>query len=112
MDVTTMIDATTARIIPHGDIDHTAMPKLRAVIDALPRDVTELVWDLNDTPFLDSAGLHLLTDPSPAGTPQRRTRVTGLGPQPQELFRTAEELFPYLELSSLLPNGRPQAAAS
>ncbi|MFF7342068.1 STAS domain-containing protein [Streptomyces sp. NPDC008163] len=111
MNVTTMIDATTARIIPHGDIDHTALPKLRAVIDALPRDVTELVWDLNDTPFLDSAGLHLLTDPTPAGTPQRHTRVTGLGPQQWELFRTAEELFPHLGLSSLLQDGRLQAAA-
>ncbi|MEV6263964.1 STAS domain-containing protein [Streptomyces sp. NPDC051784] len=110
MNVTTMIDATTARIIPHGEIDHTALPKLRAVIEALPHDVTELVWDLHDTPFLDSAGLHLLTDPPPTGTPQRRTQVTALQTQPLQFLRTAETLFPHLDLTALLPGAHPRAA--
>ncbi|MFD9286844.1 STAS domain-containing protein [Streptomyces sp. NPDC060030] len=112
MNVTTLIDATSATIIPHGEIDHTTLPKLRAVVAALPRDVAEVVWDLKDTPFIDTAGLHLLVDPPPADVPPRRATVTGMQPQPLRVLRTAAELFPTLEFARLLPEARQHGAAA
>ncbi|MFC8226489.1 STAS domain-containing protein [Streptomyces sp. NPDC057287] len=111
MDTTTMIEGTTARITPHGEIDHDSLPELRAAAAALPPGVTEVVWDLHDTPFVDTAGLHLLTDPRPADSPRRRTTVTGMQTQPLELLRTAAELFPTLEFAHMVPETRQQAAA-
>ncbi|MFJ4126506.1 STAS domain-containing protein [[Kitasatospora] papulosa] len=110
MHVTTMIDATTAMIIPDGDLDHTALPKLHAVLAALPQDVTEVVWDLQNTPFMDTAGLHLLVDPQPAAGP-RRTTVTGIRPQPLALLHTAAEVFPTLGFTELLADAQPSQAA-
>ncbi|MEU5656846.1 STAS domain-containing protein [Streptomyces sp. NPDC047737] len=110
MHVTAMIDATTARIIPHGEIDHDTLPKLRAVLAALPQDVTEVIWDLQDTPFIDTAGLHLLIDPQPVNRP-RRTTVTAMPSQPLELLRTAAEVFPTFGFGELLPEARTQDAA-
>ncbi|MET9593067.1 STAS domain-containing protein [Streptomyces sp. NPDC006516] len=110
MHVTAMIDATTARILPHGEIDHETLPELRAVLSALPQDVTEVIWDLRNTPFIDIAGLHLLIDPQTADSP-RRTTVTAMPMQPLELLRTAAEVFPTLGFAELLPEARPQDAA-
>ncbi|MFF5899685.1 hypothetical protein ACFY8O_27675 [Streptomyces argenteolus] len=111
MNITTMIEGTTARIVPHTAIDQDTLPLLRATAAALPQWVTEVVWDLHDTPFMDLAGLHLLTDPEPAGRPPRRTAVTGMRPQPQELLRVAAELFPPLRFPRQLPGARPHQAA-
>ncbi|MEV0239943.1 STAS domain-containing protein [Streptomyces sp. NPDC050674] len=84
------IDGTTAHIRPCGEIDHDTLPPLRAAADALPSQVTELQWDLTDTPFMDVAGLHLLF-PTICG-PDRRTTVAGLGAQPLWLLLTAASL--------------------
>ncbi|WP_308033457.1 hypothetical protein [Streptomyces solaniscabiei] len=78
---TTTIDGTSARITVCGDIDYDTLPPLRAAADALPAQVTDLLWDLNQTAFMDVAGLHLLFTPVPSGSGLvRRTTVTGLHP--------------------------------
>ncbi|MEV5864028.1 hypothetical protein AB0L83_30430 [Streptomyces sp. NPDC052071] len=110
MHVTTLIDATTACIIPDGEIDQGALPKLHAVLEALPQDVTELVWDLQSTPFMDMAGLHLLVDPQPPTHPRHIT-VTGMHPQPLHLLHTAAQVFPTLGFTELLPDARAHEAA-
>ncbi|WP_346010906.1 hypothetical protein [Streptomyces sp. SID5606] len=85
MNITTTIDGTRARISPHGEIDYTVLPPLRAAAAALPVSVTDLLWDLREAPFMDVAGLHLFFDPATHGSPLLRTTVTGLGPQPRRL---------------------------
>ncbi|MEV6263029.1 hypothetical protein AB0M42_20095 [Streptomyces sp. NPDC051784] len=111
MNVTTMIDGTTARITLHGDIDHDTLPTIRAAAAELPPNTTDLIWDLRYTPFMDTAGLHLFTDPDPDAGPERRTTLFGLQPQPLELIRTAADLFPMCEFACLLPEaGRREAA--
>ncbi|MEW1681780.1 hypothetical protein [Streptomyces sp. NPDC093594] len=60
MNVTTTLDGTTARIRTHGEIDFDTLPLLRAAAAALPWQVSDLQWDLSETPFTDIAGLHLL----------------------------------------------------
>ncbi|WP_314225357.1 hypothetical protein [Streptomyces zaehneri] len=102
MHITTMIVGTAARITPHGAIDHDTLPALRAAAAALPPNVTVVTWDLHDAPFMDVAGLHLLTDRRPPDGPPRQTAVTGLAPQPLRLLRLAAELFPALEFGRLL----------
>ncbi|MER7721448.1 STAS domain-containing protein [Streptomyces flaveolus] len=103
---TTTIDGTSARITVRGDIDHDTMPPLRAAADALPAHVTDLLWDLNHTAFMDVAGLHLLFTPTPPGSDtNRRTTVTGLRPQPLRLLRLAADLHPNtFDLVRLLPD--------
>ncbi|MFF9497904.1 STAS domain-containing protein [Streptomyces flaveolus] len=91
---TTTIDGTSARITVLGDIDYDTLPPLRAAADALPANVTDLLWDLHQTAFMDLAGLHLLFTPAPSGHPDRRTAVTGLRPQPLRLLRLAADLHP------------------
>ncbi|MEU3662485.1 STAS domain-containing protein [Streptomyces sp. NPDC032940] len=91
----TCIHGTSARITVRGDIDHDTLPPLRAAADALPPQVTDLLWDLNRTAFMDVAGLHLLFTSIPSGSgPSRRTSVTGLRPQPLRLLRLAADLYP------------------
>ncbi|MFC8230265.1 STAS domain-containing protein [Streptomyces sp. NPDC057287] len=111
MHITTALDGSTARITPHGAIDHDTAPALRTALAALPVSVTRVVWDLHDVPFMDSAALHLLTDPHPANAPSRQMTVTGLEPQAAELLRTAAELFPTLEIAGLLPDEPARRAA-
>ncbi|SEE42276.1 STAS domain-containing protein [Streptomyces sp. 2131.1] len=90
MDITTAVTGTSARITPRGDIDSDALAPLRAAADALPPHVTDVQWDLHDTPFMDVSGLHLLL---PA-TAQRRATVTGLRPQPLRLLLLAADINP------------------
>ncbi|MER6847041.1 STAS domain-containing protein [Streptomyces flaveolus] len=106
---TTTIDGTSARITPCGDIDYDTLPPLRAAADALPAHVTDLLWDLNHTAFMDVAGLHLLFTPTPPGSgPHRRTTVTGLRPQPHRLLLLAADLNPAtFNLLRLLPDTPP-----
>ncbi|MFE2058019.1 STAS domain-containing protein [Streptomyces sp. NPDC059446] len=111
MHITTALDGTTARITPHGAIDHDTAPALRAALAALPMSVTRVVWDLHGVPFMDSAALHLLTDPQPADGPSRQVAVTGLEPQAAVLLRTAAGLFPTLHIADLLPDEPARRAA-
>ncbi|MFD8275946.1 STAS domain-containing protein [Streptomyces flaveolus] len=95
MNITTTIDGTSARITPCGDIDYDTLPPLRAAADALPVHVTDLLWDLTHTAFMDVAGLHLLFTSAPSGNgPHRRTTVTGLRRQPYRLLLLAADLNP------------------
>ncbi|MEU6106582.1 hypothetical protein, partial [Streptomyces flaveolus] len=105
MNITTTIDGTSARITVRGEIDYDTMSPLRAAADGLPPQVTDLLWDLNHTAFMDVAGLHLLFTPSPSGSgPVRRTTVRGLRPQPLRLLLLAAELRPAtFDLTRLLP---------
>ncbi|MFZ4185396.1 STAS domain-containing protein [Streptomyces sp. R17] len=75
MNVTTTLDGgTTARIPAHGEIDFDTLPLLRAAVTALLPQMSDLQWDLSDTPFMDIAGLHLLFSPTLCtGTPRGRT---------------------------------------
>ncbi|MEW2515385.1 hypothetical protein [Streptomyces sp. NPDC046870] len=75
MNITTAT-GTSARITPRGDIDHDTLPSLRAA-DALPAHVTDLTGNLQHTPFMDVAGLHLLFGSAAPDGPNRRTTVTG-----------------------------------
>ncbi|MFD9404789.1 ANTAR domain-containing protein [Streptomyces sp. NPDC060011] len=98
MRITTMIDGAFARITPHGPIDHEALPELRAAVAVLPYEVTSVVWDLSDVPFMDVAGLHLLFGRPPEDIPEPPTAaVTGLGPQPLRLLQLAAQTYPPLE---------------
>ncbi|MGC0211886.1 STAS domain-containing protein [Streptomyces levis] len=107
MNVTTTLDGTTARIRAHGEIDFDSLPLLRAAATALPSQVSDLQWDLSDTPFMDIAGLHLLFSPT-ISSPHRRTTVTGLGRQPLWLLLTAADVNPgVFDLSRLLPDIPP-----
>ncbi|MGW4275182.1 STAS domain-containing protein [Streptomyces seoulensis] len=106
MDITTTIDGTSARIIPRGDIDYDTLPPIRAAVDALPTHVTDLLWDLNHTPFMDLAGLHLLF--TPTRTPGWSTTVTGLHPQPLRLLLLATDIQPHaFDLTRLIPDTPP-----
>ncbi|MFD7691594.1 hypothetical protein [Streptomyces sp. NPDC059781] len=110
MNITTVIDGTSARITPYGDIDFDALPPLRAAADALPAHVTDLMWDLNHTAFMDTAGLHLLFTPRPSDVPDRRTTATGLRRQPLRLLLLAADLHPAtFDLTRLLPDTPPTA---
>ncbi|MFE6764606.1 STAS domain-containing protein [Streptomyces sp. NPDC057689] len=91
MDITTAVTGTSARITPCGDIDSDALAPLRAAADALPPHVTDVQWDLHDTPFMDVSGLHLLL---PASAAQRRVTVTGLRSQPLRLLLLAADINP------------------
>ncbi|MCM2388199.1 STAS domain-containing protein [Streptomyces albipurpureus] len=103
MRVTTMIDGTAAWITPHGEIDHHTVPALRATAAALPHEVTEVTWDLQDATFMDVSGLNLLCDQQRQDSPIHRISVTGLAPQQLRLLGLAAELFPTLRFPRLLP---------
>jgi anti-anti-sigma regulatory factor len=108
MNITTVIDGTSARITLRGDIDFDTLPPLRAATDALPAHVTDLLWDLNHTSFMDVAGLHLLFPPAPVSGPDRRTTVTGLRRQPRRLLLLAADVHPdTFDLARLLPDMPP-----
>jgi hypothetical protein len=108
MDITTVIDGAYARITPRGDIDFSTLPLLRTAADALPAHVSDLLWDVHHTPFMDVAGLHLFFTPAPPGAPARRTSVTGLRRQPLRLLLLASDLHPAIfDLSRLLPDTLP-----
>ncbi|MFE9499086.1 STAS domain-containing protein [Streptomyces collinus] len=94
MNITTTSDGTTARITPRGDIDFDTLPPLRAAADTLPVQVTDLLWDLSHTRFMDIAGLHLLFTPAQPDGRGRRTMVTGLRPQPLRLLLLAADTNP------------------
>nr|WP_086021412.1 STAS domain-containing protein [Streptomyces zinciresistens] len=114
MITTTTIDGTTARVRPYGAIDHDTLPAVREAVTALPLQVTDVVWDMRDVPFMDAAGLHLLTD-TPAGPrrhPARRTAaVERLTPQPLWLLHLAAALFPTAGFDRLLAEIPPYQAA-
>ncbi|WP_037684270.1 STAS domain-containing protein [Streptomyces griseus] len=111
MNITTTIDTTSARITMRGDIDFDTLPSLRAAADALPAHVTDLLWDLNHTPFMDIAGLHLLFTPTPHDGPNRRATVTGLRGQPLRLLLLAADLHPAtFDLTRLLSDAPPTAS--
>ncbi|WP_081236418.1 STAS domain-containing protein [Streptomyces viridosporus] len=108
MNITTTIDGTSARIALRGDIDFDTLPPLRAAAQALPAHVTDLMWDLNHTAFMDTAGLHLLFAPVSPDGPDRRTTVTGLRQQPLRLLLLAADLYPAtFDLARLFPDTPP-----
>ncbi|MEU9521665.1 STAS domain-containing protein [Streptomyces sp. NPDC048224] len=105
MNVTTTIDGTRASLTPHGDIDFDTLSSLRAAVDALPDHVTDLLWDLHHTPFMDVAGLHLLFGPAPRGGVDRTTTVTGLRPQALRMLLLATDVHPtVIDISRLFPD--------
>lgn len=91
MHITTEIHGAGATLTPHGDIDFQHLAQLRDSVSRLPSAVTEVAWDLRDAPFVDVAGLHLL---SARGEPARATSLTNLRPQPRRLLLVASEIFP------------------
>ncbi|MFE7385808.1 STAS domain-containing protein [Streptomyces zhihengii] len=91
MNITTEIRGTAATLTPRGDIDFQHLDQLRATLHRLPPSVTNVAWDLRDAPFVDVAGLDLLSTPS---DPQRATSLTNLQPQHRRLLTIACELFP------------------
>ncbi|PWI43022.1 STAS domain-containing protein [Streptomyces sp. ICBB 8177] len=93
MYTTTRIDGGNASITPHGDIDYETLPSLLDATRALPVTVTAVVWDLHDVPFMDVAGLHLLSDRRPGST----VTLLGLRPQSQRLLHLAARVFPAAE---------------
>ncbi|MFF8406200.1 STAS domain-containing protein [Streptomyces sp. NPDC014846] len=108
MNVTTVIDGPTARITPRGDIDFDTLSPLRTAADTLPAHVSDLLWDLSQTPFMDLAGLHLLFTPTSTEGPGRRTSVTGLRAQPLRLLLLAADTSPAaFDLARLLPDTLP-----
>ncbi|SFY52367.1 hypothetical protein [Streptomyces sp. F-1] len=108
MNITTRIDGTFARLSPCGEIDFATLPPLRAAVDALPPQVTDLQWDLTLTPFMDVAGLHLLFTPTTSSGHKRRATVTGLHTQPLSLLLMAADVHPTaFDLSRLLPDTPP-----
>ncbi|MEU6682804.1 STAS domain-containing protein [Streptomyces sp. NPDC046832] len=109
MNITTTIDGTSASIYPSGEIDLDTLPPLRAVVDALPPQVTDLQWDLTGTTFMDVTGLNFLFARAPHDSaPGRRATVTGLNHQPLELLVLAAEVHPTaFELSRLIPETPP-----
>ncbi|MEV5106494.1 STAS domain-containing protein [Streptomyces massasporeus] len=114
MNITTTIDGTSARISPSGEIDLDTLPPLRATVDALPPQVTDLQWDLTGTTFMDITGLNFLFAPAPRdGGPDRHTTVTGLGRQPLGLLLLAAEVHPTAFDTSrlMLPMGAGSAQA-
>lgn len=110
MNITTAINGTTARITPRGDIDFDTLPPLRTAAHALPAHVSDVLWDLSHTPFMDLAGLHLLFTPTPV-VPHgrgRRTSVTGLRSQPLRLLLLAADTNPAVfDVARLLPDVPP-----
>lgn len=108
MNFTIAVDGAFAQITVHGDVDHTALPRLRAAIAALPPSVTHLHWNLCEVAFMDGAGLHLLCDPI-LQDGSRRITVTGLGLQPLRLLVLFSDLRPGLDLTQLMPD-TPQDA--
>ncbi|MER7915802.1 MULTISPECIES: hypothetical protein [unclassified Streptomyces] len=103
MSITTTLDGTSARISWRGDVDFDTVPVLRAAADALPADVADLLWDLNDAPFMDVTGLHFLFATALVDGPNRRTRVMGLRQQPLRLLLLAADLDPAAFDISRLP---------
>ncbi|MFE9773479.1 STAS domain-containing protein [Streptomyces sp. NPDC005931] len=108
MNIITTIDGPSACITVRGDIDHDTLPQLRAAADVLPAHVTDLLWDLNHTPFMDVAGLHLFFAPAPVNRAGRRTTVTGVHRQPLRLLLLAADLHPdTFDLARLLQDAPP-----
>ncbi|MER7805342.1 hypothetical protein ABTX71_34105 [Streptomyces parvulus] len=103
MIITTMIDGALARISPRGRLDYGALKALSTAAAALPPDVTDVVWDMEEATFMDVTTLRFLFDPAPALGPLLRTRVSGLGPQPMRLLRLAAGLDHSLDVTRLTP---------
>ncbi|MFB8749088.1 STAS domain-containing protein [Streptomyces parvulus] len=102
MIITTTIDGARARISPRGQLDYDTLQALRTAAAALPPGVTDVVWDMGETTFMDVTTLRLLFDPTPAVGPLLRTVVSGLGPQPMRLLALAADLDPSLDVTRLV----------
>ncbi|WP_420037330.1 STAS domain-containing protein [Streptomyces sp. cg28] len=107
MNVTVERHSDSATLTPHGDIGFADLDQLRARVDQLPSDVTEVVWDLHAVPFMDIAGLHLLG----VSSPRLHVSVTNLPSQPLHLLRLAGELFPHMGWEQHLPDSSVPRAA-
>lgn len=95
---------------PYASRVHDALSPLRVVVEAFPAPVTDLLWDLSPTPFMDLAGLHLLFSPPLPRRTVLSTPVTGLHAQPLRLLLLATDPHPRaFDLSRLLP-GTPATA--
>lgn len=112
MLVTTRFNGATAVISPCGEIDFGALPTLLATARMLPPSVTQVIWDMRKTLFMDAAGLRLLAHQRLAcrGAGQTLT-VTGLARQPLRMLRLARELFPADRWGDFLHEGRQETAA-
>ncbi|MFJ9623920.1 STAS domain-containing protein [Streptomyces sp. NPDC101181] len=105
MHIITMLDGVTATVTPRGELDHDTLPLLRAAAAELPDHVTRVTWDLREIHFMDSAGLHLLTDPPASdGGPARSVSVTGLTAQTRRLLSLAADVFPTEDFAQFLAN--------
>ncbi|MYT73379.1 MULTISPECIES: hypothetical protein [unclassified Streptomyces] len=107
MDLTITLHDETATLAPHGDIDGEQLDDLNHYRAGLPTEVTEVVWNLRDVPFLCIAALHLL-DPS---TPHLSITVVNIPPQPLRLLNLAHEQFPRMGWDRHLPDPRETVAA-
>lgn len=102
MNITTEIHGSAATLTPRGDIDYQHLDQLRDTLLQLPPSVTAVAWDLRDAPFVDVAGLHLLSTPA---EPRRATSLTNLKPQHRRLLTIACELFPDADFDRYLRHG-------
>ncbi|MFC8712889.1 lipid asymmetry maintenance protein MlaB [Streptomyces sp. NPDC057197] len=102
MTTGTIILNDAAAICPHGDIDHDALPALRAASAALPDSVRSVTWTLDQVAITDVAALRLLHEQQ-AGTRQRSRTLFVRGPRPQHhrLLALAASLFPAVNLEAL-----------
>ncbi|WP_327677357.1 STAS domain-containing protein [Streptomyces sp. NBC_00467] len=103
MKTTTTISGTTATITFHTDIDFESLPEIESAV-TLPATVTDVTWNLENTPFMDVTGLRLLQEQRDAARARKGSlTVTGLHSQPQRLLQTAAELFPAMDWDQFLP---------
>jgi anti-sigma B factor antagonist len=87
MSVTTALGESGGRVAVAGEIDCSTAPELTAGVEALLAAApAELVIDLTEVTFLDSAGLHALVS--------ARARATGLGIRLRVLAATGAVLRP------------------
>ncbi len=73
LDVSAPVSGTTT-VVPHGELDLATAPELAGWLEDLRRECADVVLDLGDVTFVDSAGLRVLLE---ARVEARRTQ-TGL----------------------------------
>ncbi|MFD4540150.1 STAS domain-containing protein [Streptomyces bauhiniae] len=108
MRITTQNDGVTAVIRPRGEIDFETLPELLTATRRLPPNLSQLIWNLQEAPFMDAAGLHLLIHQRlECLVMGRKLTVTGLQQQPVRMLNLARELFPAGDWDDFLKGDMP-----
>ena len=69
-----------------GRLDTTTAPSLERVINELPADVTELVLDMSNLPYVSSAGLRVLLSAQKKMNKIGSMKLTGVCEEVMEVF--------------------------